>query len=33
VGKGALAVAVTQRPDPRRAGAQLIVDNDVAASV
>jgi hypothetical protein len=29
----ALAVAITERPDTRRAGAQLIIDDDVAALV
>ena len=33
VREGALAVAIAQRPDARDAGAQLIVDHDVAALV
>src|SRR5271166_468798 len=33
VGEGALAVAVAERPHPRYVGAQLIVDDDVAALV
>ena len=33
VGEGAFAVAVAERPHPRHVGAQLIVDDDVAALV
>ena len=33
VGEGALAVAVPHRPDVLGAGAQLVVDDDVAAAV
>ena len=33
VGKGAPAVAVAERPDPRHIGAQLIVDDDIAVLV
>jgi hypothetical protein len=31
--EGAATVAVTQRPDVRRAGTQLVIHNDVAARV
>jgi len=33
VGKGAASVAVTQGPDARHVGLQLIVNNDVAVLV
>jgi hypothetical protein len=33
VGEGALAVTVPERPDARRRGLQLVVDDDVAALI
>ena len=33
VGEGALAVAVAERPDARRSGLQLVIDDDVAALI
>ena len=33
MGEGAATVAIAERPDARRAGAQFVVDDDVAARV
>ena len=33
MGEGAAAIAVAERPDARHAGAQFVIDDDVAARV